>query len=96
MTLRMEGHAVHDDAFYVPKDMFEEWAKHDPVERFRTWLQENADLRERRGGRARGTTSRSSSDDAIKRAEESPLPGAETLTEGVYAAPEDLDTPHHK
>src|SRR6185503_18794098 len=34
MTLRMEGHAVHDDAFYVPKDMFEEWAKHDPIERF--------------------------------------------------------------
>src|SRR5437868_582795 len=27
LTLRMEGHAVHDDAFYVPKQMFEEWAK---------------------------------------------------------------------
>ena len=27
LTLRMEGHAVHDDAFYVPKEMFEEWAK---------------------------------------------------------------------
>jgi pyruvate dehydrogenase E1 component alpha subunit len=26
-TLRMEGHAVHDDAFYVPKELFEEWAK---------------------------------------------------------------------
>ena len=26
LTLRMEGHAVHDDAFYVPKEMFEEWA----------------------------------------------------------------------
>ena len=26
----MEGHAVHDDAFYVPKEMFEEWAKRDP------------------------------------------------------------------
>src|SRR5438034_971430 len=42
VTLRMEGHAVHDDAFYVPKDLFEEWAKRDPVERFRTWLKENA------------------------------------------------------
>ena len=43
-TLRMEGHAVHDDAFYVPKELFEEWAKRDPVERFRTWLRENAEL----------------------------------------------------
>ena len=42
MTLRMEGHAVHDDAFYVPREMFEEWAKRDPLERFRDWLRENA------------------------------------------------------
>jgi len=32
-TLRMEGHAVHDDAFYVPKQDFEEWAAKDPIER---------------------------------------------------------------
>src|SRR5437763_1500702 len=44
LTLRMEGHAVHDDAFYVPKDMFERWAENDPIERFRTWLRDNADL----------------------------------------------------
>src|SRR5919204_461067 len=44
VTLRMEGHAVHDDAFYVPKEMFERWAENDPIERFRTWLQEHAGL----------------------------------------------------
>ena len=44
LTLRMEGHAVHDDAFYVPKELFEEWARRDPIERYRTWLRENADL----------------------------------------------------
>src|SRR5438876_12454158 len=44
VTLRMEGHAVHDDAFYVPKEMFEEWAKADPIESFRSWLRENADM----------------------------------------------------
>ena len=44
MTLRMEGHAVHDDAFYVPKELFEEWARRDPIERYRTWLRDNADL----------------------------------------------------
>jgi len=34
--------------------------------------------------------------DALERAEASPLPDPATLTEGVYATPEDLDTPHHK
>ena len=34
--------------------------------------------------------------DALQRAEESPLPDPSTLTDGVYATPEDLDTPHHK
>jgi TPP-dependent pyruvate/acetoin dehydrogenase alpha subunit len=30
-TMRMKGHAEHDDAFYVPKSMFEEWQKRDPL-----------------------------------------------------------------
>src|SRR5215203_697217 len=44
VTLRMEGHAVHDDASYVPREMFEEWGRRDPIERFRTWLRENASM----------------------------------------------------
>jgi TPP-dependent pyruvate/acetoin dehydrogenase alpha subunit len=95
MTLRMEGHAVHDDAFYVPKDMFEEWAKHDPIERFRRWLHEHADLRDEEEDELSAEVKKLLHD-AIKRAEESPLPDASDLTDGVYASPEDLDTPHHK
>jgi hypothetical protein len=34
--------------------------------------------------------------DALQRADESPLPTPDQLTEGVFATPEDLDTPHHK
>jgi TPP-dependent pyruvate/acetoin dehydrogenase alpha subunit len=34
--------------------------------------------------------------DALERAEESPLPDPKGLEEGVYASAEDLDTPHHK
>ena len=34
--------------------------------------------------------------DAVQRAEESPQPEIDSLLEGVYATPEDLDTPHHK
>jgi TPP-dependent pyruvate/acetoin dehydrogenase alpha subunit len=86
VTLRMEGHAVHDDAFYVPKQMFEEWAKSDPIERFRTWLRDNASM-----------TDEEEDEIAVNvKAEDSPLPDASSLLEGVYATPEDLDTPHHK
>ena len=35
-------------------------------------------------------------DDALTRAEASPDPDPSSLMEGVYATPEDLDTPHHK
>ena len=95
MTLRMEGHAVHDDAFYVPKEMFEEWAKRDPIERFRSWLRENADLTDEEEDEV-ALGIKKILNDAMKRAEDSPLPDPSTLTEGVYASPEDLDTPHHK
>ncbi len=95
LTLRMEGHAVHDDAFYVPKEMFEEWAKRDPLERFRSWLRENADFTDEQESEIRGDVKKLLND-AIKRAEESPLPDPSTLLEGVFATPEDLETPHHK
>ncbi|HEX9599061.1 MAG TPA: thiamine pyrophosphate-dependent dehydrogenase E1 component subunit alpha [Gaiellaceae bacterium] len=95
VTLRMEGHAVHDDAFYVPKEMFEEWAKSDPIERFRTWLRDNAEMTDKEEEEI-GAGVKKLLNDALKRAEDSPLPDPETVTEGVYATPEDLDTPHHK
>jgi TPP-dependent pyruvate/acetoin dehydrogenase alpha subunit len=94
-TLRMEGHAVHDDAFYVPKELFEEWAKNDPIERFRTWLRDNADLSDSEEEEIAGRVKKLLND-ALSQAEESPQPDPSTLVEGVYATPEDLDTPHHK
>ncbi len=95
LTLRMEGHAVHDDAFYVPKQMFEEWAKSDPLERFRTWLRDNADMTDDEEDEISGGVKKTLND-ALKRAEDSPMPDPATLLQGVYATPEDLDTPHHK
>jgi TPP-dependent pyruvate/acetoin dehydrogenase alpha subunit len=95
LTLRMEGHAVHDDASYVPKEMFEEWAKRDPLERFRTWLRDNAQFTDEEEEEIRGDVKKILND-AIRRADESPEPEVDTLLEGVYAAPEDLETPHHK
>jgi TPP-dependent pyruvate/acetoin dehydrogenase alpha subunit len=91
----MEGHAVHDDAFYVPKEMFEKWAENDPIERYRTWLHEHAGLTDDEEDEI-GASVKKILNDALKRADESPLPDPATLTDGVYATPEDLDTPHHK
>jgi TPP-dependent pyruvate/acetoin dehydrogenase alpha subunit len=91
----MEGHAVHDDAFYVPRELFEEWAKRDPIERFRTWLRDNASLSDEEEDEITGSVKRLLND-AVQRAEESPWPDPDTLTDGVFAAPEELDTPHHK
>jgi TPP-dependent pyruvate/acetoin dehydrogenase alpha subunit len=36
--MRMKGHAIHDDADYVPKPMFEYWRKRDPIARFENYL----------------------------------------------------------
>jgi pyruvate dehydrogenase E1 component alpha subunit len=95
LTLRMEGHAVHDDAFYVPKVMFERWAESDPLERYRTWLRDNVQMTDEEEDEITGGVKKLLND-ALKRAEESPLPDPASLLEGVYATPEDLDTPHHK
>jgi pyruvate dehydrogenase E1 component alpha subunit len=95
MTLRMEGHAVHDDAFYVPKELFEEWAKRDPIERYRTWLREQAEMTDDEEEQI-GVSVKRLLSDALEKAEASPMPDPHDLLEGVYATPEDLDTPHHK
>lgn len=37
-TMRMKGHAEHDDARYVPKKVLEKWRKKDPILRFEKYL----------------------------------------------------------
>ncbi len=84
VTLRMEGHAVHDDASYVPDAMFRAWAERDPVERYRARLMEEAAFTEHEDELLRAevdTLLRG----ALARAEASPLPDGAGVTEGVYA-----------
>lgn len=38
LTMRMKGHAEHDDARYVPKAEFEKWRKRDPILLFEKYL----------------------------------------------------------
>ena len=37
-TMRMRGHAEHDDFAYVPKDLLEYWQKRDPIDRYEKFL----------------------------------------------------------
>src|SRR5215475_14739347 len=94
-TLRMEGHAVHDDAFYVPKELFERWAERDPLDRYRSWLRGHDALTDEDEEEITSSVKRLLNE-ALQRAEESPQPDPATLLDGVFADPEDLDTPHHK
>src|SRR5881409_2537087 len=80
LTLRMEGHAVHDDAFYVPKELFERWAERDPIERFRAWLRDNVSLTDEDEEQI-GAQVKKLLNDSLQRADESPQPDPATLTE---------------
>jgi len=84
VTLRMEGHAAHDDGFYVPKELLEEWAKRDPIARFRLWLSENKEAEESELVKLEEEV-KALLIEAQQRAEESPLPDPSELEQGVYA-----------
>jgi pyruvate dehydrogenase E1 component alpha subunit len=90
VTLRMEGHGAHDDASYIPKELHDEWAKRDPIERFRERLRASAGLT----GDEEAALAASVAevlDDAVRRAEASPLPDPDTAGDGVYAEPGEAD-----
>jgi TPP-dependent pyruvate/acetoin dehydrogenase alpha subunit len=95
VTLRMEGHAVHDDAFYVPREKLEEWTEKDPIERYRRWLKEHDVLTEATDDEISVEVKRLLNE-AMKRADESPQPDPSEAATGVYAEPDELDTPHHR
>jgi TPP-dependent pyruvate/acetoin dehydrogenase alpha subunit len=82
-TFRMTGHSAHDAAHYVPKGLFDEWGKLDPITRLETCLIDNrwadrAELERRR------EAVRLEVDDAVAWAEASPMPDPATLLDGVY------------
>ena len=84
-TMRMRGHAEHDDASYVPRELLDEWRERDPILRFERVLRG----RQVPDDRLRAVEARvvHEIEEAIAFAEQSPLPdGAEAL-EGVFAEP---------
>jgi TPP-dependent pyruvate/acetoin dehydrogenase alpha subunit len=83
-TMRMQGHAQHDDARYVPKALLDEWTAKDPIRRFRQALND------------RGVSSDRELDDIDKMAKDyatreadlavdEPMPDPASVARGVYA-----------
>ncbi len=84
LTLRMEGHAVHDDAGYVPQQMLSAWAERDPIRRYKAWLAENAAFSEEEDDDLQAEV-KALLGDAVRKAEASPLPDPASVSDGVYA-----------
>lgn len=83
-TMRMRGHAIHDNMAYVPSELLDAWARKDPVLRLEAALRERGLLDDERLAELQGRVA-AEIDDAVAYAEASPYPDPATLTEGVYA-----------
>lgn len=83
-TMRMLGHAIHDGAEYVPRELLAKWEKKDPIARFQGKLLAEgvADIEELNEIRQRAAVE---IEDAIEFAESSPYPDPESVEEGIYA-----------
>jgi TPP-dependent pyruvate/acetoin dehydrogenase alpha subunit len=82
-TFRMTGHSAHDAAHYVPKGLFDEWGKLDPITRLEAKMLENAWASQSELDETRARV-RSEVDEAVAWAESSPFPDPSTLLEDVY------------
>jgi TPP-dependent pyruvate/acetoin dehydrogenase alpha subunit len=84
VTMRMHGHAEHDPADYVPKEMYDEWSKKDPVELFENVLLQAGVLDTDTVKQIR-EDARQLAIAARRKALADPMPEPSTIEEGVYA-----------
>lgn len=83
-TFRMRGHAEHDDASYVPKELLRQWAQQDPIDRLVRYTLDR-DIMDAAAKHEIDERVQAEVQEAVGWAEESPLPDAATQTIGVYA-----------
>jgi pyruvate dehydrogenase E1 component alpha subunit len=81
VTMRMHGHAAHDDMKYVPSEKVEEWRRKDPIDRQVKRLE------------ALGIDTQAIRDDvkaeidaAVEKALQSPMPDPNTVTDELFAS----------
>ena len=80
VTMRMHGHAAHDDMKYVPKEQVEEWRQKDPIDRQEARVREagvdTAALREE---------VKQAIDAGTEEALAMPMPDPDTVMHGLFA-----------
>src|SRR3954453_9265844 len=80
MTMRMHGHGAHDDHKYVPRELMEEWAARDPIERYEEKLRtDGIDVDAVRASAKEWV------DEETDWALSQPMPAADDATDGVFA-----------
>jgi pyruvate dehydrogenase E1 component alpha subunit len=83
VTMRMHGHAAHDDMKYVPKEQVDEWRKRDPIDRQDKRLRElGVDVDALRA------EVKSVIDAATEEALAAPMPDPASAVEGVFCEDE--------
>jgi pyruvate dehydrogenase E1 component alpha subunit len=92
-TLRMRGHAIHDGAEYVPRELLEAWEARDPLVGYRRTLAAAAATSGQLDDIDRRC--RDEVDDAVAFAEASPWPNPSAVTRGVYADTQEPGNPSH-
>ena len=82
-TFRMTGHSAHDAAEYVPKNLWDEWGKLDPINRLEARMLDQGWAAQSELDDLHSRILREV-DNAVAWAEASPYPDAATLLDGVY------------
>lgn len=83
-TMRMAGHAEHDDMRYVPQALLDRWRKRDPISRYRAWLLKRAVTTQDELCEIE-RMSKSCAEDEASLAEQAPMPDPAMVEKGVYA-----------
>jgi pyruvate dehydrogenase E1 component alpha subunit/2-oxoisovalerate dehydrogenase E1 component alpha subunit len=86
-TMRMLGHAQHDDARYVPKEMLEEWSAKDPLPRFARVLTDRSAATPKQIEHIDRMAHEYAASEADLAAAE-PMPDPASVARGVYAGDE--------
>ncbi len=83
LTFRMTGHSAHDDAGYVPRELFQEWEARDPIRRYEQFLIKEQILKSSDCEWIRRNAVEEV-DRAVEWAEQNPYPDPQDCLLGVY------------
>jgi TPP-dependent pyruvate/acetoin dehydrogenase alpha subunit len=82
-SFRMTGHSAHDDAKYVPKELFEYWKKRDPIKLLEASMKDEGTVTDKKIEEMHSRIV-AEIDEAVELADKDPYPDPEDCLTGVY------------